>query len=119
MKKYIGLILLVICLFSGGKAMSQVVTMFEYPVAPDTCSTMESRCNYSVQHFWDNCELNKPFAAENDCTFVEIGEHFKDARGLLPYEHCRDGFAHLRIDDAAIWAELLKDPANYSISPRA
>ena len=61
----------------------------------------------------------KDFAAENDCTFVEIGEHFKDARGLLPYEHCRDGFAHLRIDDAAIWVELLKDPANYSISPRA
>ena len=71
MKKYIGLILLVICLFSGGKAMSQVVTMFEYPIAPDTCSTMESRCNYSVQHFWDNCELTKPFAAENDSLLME------------------------------------------------
>ncbi|MGX8692746.1 MAG: SGNH/GDSL hydrolase family protein [Clostridia bacterium] len=61
----------------------------------------------------------KDFAAENDCTYVEIGEHFKDARGLLPYEHCRDGFAHLRIDSANTWVELLKDPANYSVSPRA
>lgn len=61
----------------------------------------------------------KDFAAENDCTFVEIGEHFKDARGQLPFEHCRDGFAHLRIDSASVWVEQLKDPANYSVSPRA
>ena len=61
----------------------------------------------------------KDFAAENDCTYVEIGEHFKDAKGLLSYENCRDGFAHLRIDAAATWVELLKDPANYSVSPRA
>lgn len=61
----------------------------------------------------------KDFAAENDCTYVEIGEHFKDARGLLSYENCRDGFAHLRIDAAKTWIELLKDPANYSVSPRA
>lgn len=61
----------------------------------------------------------KDFAAENDCTYVEIGEHFKDANGLLPFEYCRDGFAHLRIDSAKLWVELLKDPANYSVSPRA
>lgn len=61
----------------------------------------------------------KDFAAENDCTYVEIGEHFKDAKGLLSFENCRDGFAHLRIDSAKLWVELLKDPANYSVSPRA
>ena len=66
----------------------------------------------------DYNERLKTFAEENDCTYVKIGEQFKNDRGLLPYEHCRDGFAHMRIDDAKIWVELLKDPANYSISPR-
>ena len=62
-------------------------------------------------------EKLKAFAEDNDCTYVEIGAHFKDARGLLPFEHCRDGFAHLRIDSAKLWVEQLKDPENYSVSP--
>lgn len=71
MKNFFRIFLFVICLFSAGKAMGQVTTLFEYPVAPDTCSTIESRCNYSVQHFWDKCELTKPFAAENDSLLLE------------------------------------------------
>lgn len=71
MKRYIRIFLFVIGLFSAASAVGQVVTMFEYPVAPDTCSTIESRCNYSVQHFWDKCELTKPFGAENDSLLLE------------------------------------------------
>ena len=40
-------------------------TLFPYPVAPDTCTTLESRCNYSVQHFWDQCDFSKPFASDS------------------------------------------------------
>lgn len=71
MNKILRLILVVSGLFSGGNAMCQVATMFEYPVAPDTCSSIESRCNYSVQHFWDKCELTKPFAEGSDSLLLD------------------------------------------------
>lgn len=41
-------------------------TLFPYPQAPDTCTTLESRCNYSTRHFWDRCDVTKPFAEAND-----------------------------------------------------
>lgn len=81
------------------------------PIAADTRALTNQMIN-------DYNERLREFAAENGLTFVEIGEHFKDKNGCLPYEHCRDGFAHLRIDSAKLWVEQLKDPANYSISPR-
>ena len=71
MKSFFRLSLIVISLFSARNAAGEITTLFEYPVAPDTCTTIESRCNYSVQHFWDNCELTKPFAVENDSLLVE------------------------------------------------
>ena len=50
--------------------------------------------------------------------YVEIGAHFKDANGNLDAQYCRDSYVHLRIDAGPIWADLLKDPANYSQPPR-
>ena len=41
-------------------------TPFPYPVAPDTCTTLESRCNYLCQHFWDNFDISKPIANDDD-----------------------------------------------------
>ena len=35
-------------------------TLFAYPMAPDTCSTLEARCNYIITHFWDNYDISKP-----------------------------------------------------------
>lgn len=35
-------------------------TLFEYPSAPDTCTTLESRCDYIIIHFWDNYDITKP-----------------------------------------------------------
>lgn len=71
MKRFFRLLLVVMSLFSVVKATGQMTTLFDYPVAPDTCTSIESRCNYSVQHFWDNCELTKPFTAENDSLLVD------------------------------------------------
>ena len=63
-------------------------------------------------------EALEKFAEENDCVFVEIGGHFKNANGYLDAGVSRD-YGHLIIDAAGIWMDLLKDPANYSVSPRA
>ena len=60
----------------------------------------------------------KEFAADNDCAYVEIGAHFKNEEGSLAKEYCRDEYVHLSPMCGEIWADLLKDPANYSIPPR-
>lgn len=59
----------------------------------------------------------REFCIENDCTYVSIGEHFKDENGNLIEEFTRDKWIHLNFAGAAFWAELLKDPSNYSIPP--
>ena len=54
-------------------------TLFAYPLAPDTCSTLESRCNYIITHFWDNFDISKPIkdpvAFEN--TFRDFVDFFR------------------------------------------
>ena len=53
--------------------------LFAYPLAPDTCSTLESRCNYIITHFWDNFDISKPIkdpvAFEN--TFRDFVDFFR------------------------------------------
>lgn len=55
-------------------------TPFPYPVAPDTCSTLEGRCNYICQHFWDNYDISKPI--DNDDDFMQA---FRDYIGFFQY----------------------------------
>ncbi len=56
-------------------------TPFAYPVAPDTCTTLESRCNYICQHFWDNYDISKPIANDDDFlrAFRDFVEFFQFA----------------------------------------
>ena len=70
MRNLIRILLVAMLALSAGAGYAQT-TLFEYPVAPDTCTTHESRCNYLVQHFWDKCELTKPIDAANDSLLVE------------------------------------------------
>ncbi len=65
MRKFLFVIALVIASVSALKAQT-LNTLFPYPVAPDTCTTLESRCNYIVQRFWDNFDFTKPIPTEND-----------------------------------------------------
>jgi hypothetical protein len=64
-RKYLLSLALMMLSVSALNAQSQN-TLFEYPVAPDTCTTLESRCNFIVQRFWDKLDLTKPIPAEND-----------------------------------------------------
>lgn len=57
-------------------------TPFAYPVAPDTCATLESRCNYIVQNFWNNYDIAKPIA--NDADFETA---FRDYVEFFRYAH--------------------------------
>lgn len=64
-RKYLLSLALILVSASALNAQSQT-TMFEYPIAPDTCTTLESRCNYIVQRFWDNFDFTKPIPSETD-----------------------------------------------------
>lgn len=57
-------------------------TLFAYPQAPDTCATLESRCNYIITHFWDNFDISKPIT--DDAAFETT---FRDFVGFFMYAH--------------------------------
>ena len=68
-KSVFAILLLTITAFCG---KSQ--TIFQYPVAPDTCTTLESRCDYIIQRFWDNCDFTKTFA--NDSAYLSTMQDY-------------------------------------------
>ena len=63
-------------------AEQQPGTLFAYPLAPDTCSTLESRCNYIISHFWDNYDISKPISDE-----VAFERTFRDFVDFFRYAH--------------------------------
>lgn len=69
MNRILSAIVALTCSLSASMALAQdeaPKTPFAYPVAPDTCTTLESRCNYICQHFWDNYDISKPIANDDD-----------------------------------------------------
>lgn len=63
------------------EAPAAPATLFAYPVAPDTISTLEGRTNYIVSRFWDNFNLSKHIAdsAAFDGAFRDYVTFFKYA----------------------------------------
>ena len=70
------------CHAQGQLAEQQPGTLFAYPMAPDTCSSLESRCNYIITHFWDNYDISKPIS--DDAAFETT---FRDYVGFFRYAH--------------------------------
>lgn len=73
-------------------AEQQPGTLFAYPMAPDTCSTLESRCNYIITHFWDNYDISKPIADEAafERTFRDFVDFFRYAHRNVVLGAARD-----------------------------
>ena len=72
-----------LCL-SAAHAVAQEVpsSLFEYPQAPDSCATLESRSNYVLLHFWDTFDFGKPIV--DDRALVKT---FRDYADLFKYGH--------------------------------
>lgn len=77
-------------------------TLFAYPVAPDSCSTLESRCNYIVTYFWKNFDISKPIAddAAFDKTFRDYINFFKYAHRNVVMASARDFIFKARANTA-------------------
>ena len=67
-------------------------TLFAYPVAPDTISTLEGRTNYIVSKFWDNFNLSKHIAdsAAFDAAFRDYVTFFKYAHRNIVFSSIKD-----------------------------
>ncbi len=77
MKKFLTLFVLLTISLAGLKASAAgYTTLFQYPTAPDTCSTMESRFNYCTLHFWDNFDVTRQLTADNDSLLVTAMNDF-------------------------------------------
>ena len=73
-------------------AEQQPGTLFAYPLAPDTCSTLEERCNYIITHFWDNYDISKPISddAAFETTFRDFVDFFRFAHRNVVLNAARD-----------------------------
>lgn len=58
------LIFTVISAFGMSCGAEAPKTLFPYPQAPDTISSLERRSDYIISHFWDKCDLSKPIKDE-------------------------------------------------------
>ena len=56
---------------------------------------------------------------EAGCVYVDIADYFKDEENSLADGYSHDQYVHLNFDGAALWAQVLRDPANYSVNPRS
>lgn len=54
------IIVMLTALVSGARAD----TYFQYPIVPDSLSTLQDRCDYLARHFWDFCDLKKAFSSK-------------------------------------------------------
>jgi len=73
-------------------AERQPGTLFAYPLAPDTCSTLESRCNYIITHFWDHYDISKPITDDEafENTFRDFVDFFRYAHRSIVMNTVRD-----------------------------
>ena len=76
----------------GQLADQQPGTLFAYPMAPDTCSTLEGRCNYIISHFWDNFDISKPITDDQalEMTFRDYVDFFRYAHRNVVMSSVRD-----------------------------
>lgn len=66
----------------GQLAEQQPGALFAYPLAPDTCTTLEGRCNYIISHFWDPFDYSRLIS--DDAAFETT---FRDYVGFFRYAH--------------------------------
>ncbi|MBR1883164.1 MAG: DUF5106 domain-containing protein [Muribaculaceae bacterium] len=105
MKKFLLSAIILFTSFSAINAQDDVAVeqpkkLFEYPMAPDTCSTLESRCNYIVQNFWNNFDISKPITdmAGFDGAFRDYVDFFRYAHRSIVMSSIRDFMFKARVN---------------------
>ncbi len=71
-------LIFMLLLMAGVTPSASADNYFQYPIVPDSISTLEGRCNYLADHFWDFCDLGKAFSAR-----AKMGQEFKVYLSIL------------------------------------
>lgn len=58
--------------------------LFQYPEAPESLPTMEEKCNYVIEHFWDRCNINQAFSTRS-----KLQQAFNDFIQIVPYANAQ------------------------------
>ena len=64
-------------------------------------------------------ERLRAFCEENGCVYVDLAEYFRGEDGGIIESYSSDHYVHLSGEAAQLWAEQMKNPANYSVDPRS
>ena len=64
-------------------------------------------------------ERLRELCEETGCIYVDVAHYLKDENNKLALEYCSDMGEHITYEGAAVWAEQLKNPENYSVNPRS
>ena len=64
-------------------------------------------------------ERLRELCEEMGCIYVDVAHYLKDENNKLALEYCSDMGEHITYKGAAVWAEQLKNPENYSVNPRS
>lgn len=105
-------------------------TYFPYPLVPDSIKTLQGRCDFLANHFWDFCELSKAFSVKSkmanefgvylsilrnataDSALVSINKLTKklekQPKDLVFLAECAEGL--LYSDTAEVWVDELYIP---------
>lgn len=92
------------------------VRIFVESITPVAAGHDNSRINNAKINSYN--EYLKDYCSRSGCNYVDVNTGLKDAKGNLDSKYCRDGYYLFRIDAGETWANLLRNPNNYSFDPR-
>ncbi|MCM1111375.1 MAG: DUF5106 domain-containing protein [Clostridium sp.] len=86
MKRIFRFIIAPILLCCAGSLSAQQTpeTYFPYPMIPDSIQSLQGRCDYLVDHFWDFCDLKKAFSSRQ-----KMAQAFADYISFMPHASAR------------------------------
>lgn len=77
--------------------------LFPYPEAPESLQTMDQKCSYVIEHFWDRCNINQAFSSR-----TKLQQAFNDYVQIIPYANA--DIVHKSVDQ--LIEKVQKNPKN-------
>ncbi len=97
------LLLIAIAILVPSLQMQADQTLFPYPEAPESLQTMDQKCSYVIEHFWDRCNINQAFS-----TRTKLQQAFNDYIQIVPYANA--DVVHKSVDQ--LIEKVKKNPKN-------
>ena len=104
-------------LLGGIRARDHRITIFVQSLLPMFKDSESPLLNNKIIDEYN--QRLKALCVRTGCIYVDVAGYFKDEDGSMRQELTGDYYVHPNNDGAALWAALLRDPANYSVDPRS